>query len=271
MVDDPANGVTFCTGSLGAEPTERSPAMIRVARGARPDPLHALPECATHGRSLLSREPASEASCGSVDMRDVMCALKGHRIHRPDAPGSWTNDLGRDRTARLRPVRSRARRDVPSRTVGRRSEMRRLALCFSELQSRHAEDQYAELSGWRRAQRRAKSIGSIVFNFIREHQPISRAELARRMNVRRAALTEHRSRPPRRGRRLGDRPGRRGPWPPPDDPRRADERRGLVVAVDVRPGRTSTSRSPISAVTGVQRASDSTRPREPRRPRPRRF
>ena len=30
----------------------------------------------------------------------------------------------------------------------------------------------------------------IVLNLIREHQPISRAELARRMNVRRAALTE---------------------------------------------------------------------------------
>ena len=29
----------------------------------------------------------------------------------------------------------------------------------------------------------------IVLNLIREHQPISRAELARRMNVRRAALT----------------------------------------------------------------------------------
>src|SRR4051812_40860169 len=30
----------------------------------------------------------------------------------------------------------------------------------------------------------------IVLNLIREHQPISRAELARRMNVRRAALTD---------------------------------------------------------------------------------
>src|SRR3954464_8271346 len=30
----------------------------------------------------------------------------------------------------------------------------------------------------------------IVLNLIREHQPISRAELARRMDVRRAALTE---------------------------------------------------------------------------------
>ncbi|MDB4874502.1 MAG: hypothetical protein JWM41_948 [Gemmatimonadetes bacterium] len=78
----------------------------------------------------------------------------------------------------------------------------------------------------------------IVLNLIREHQPISRAELSRRMNVRRAALTDivreliasgavSESAPSaavrgRRPRLLGVRTSGR-----------------LVVAVDIRPGRTS--------------------------------
>ena len=78
----------------------------------------------------------------------------------------------------------------------------------------------------------------IVLNLIREHQPISRAELARRMNVRRAALTEivrdllgandvYETGPAASVR------GRRPTM------LRVRTSGRLVVAVDVRPGRTS--------------------------------
>src|SRR5215510_1251760 len=78
----------------------------------------------------------------------------------------------------------------------------------------------------------------IVLNLIREHEPISRAELARRMNVRRAALTAivrdllHAGDIYETGRAASVR-GRRPTLI------RVRTSGRLAVAVDVRPGRTS--------------------------------
>jgi N-acetylglucosamine repressor len=100
----------------------------------------------------------------------------------------------------------------------------------------------------------------IVLNLIREHQPISRAELARRMNVRRAALTEI----------VRDLLGANDVY----ETGRAASLRGrrptmlrvrtsgrLVVAVDVRPGRTSIALAEFGGDV-LERAAFDT-PREP--------
>ncbi|GAC1691999.1 MAG: mannonate dehydratase [Gemmatimonadaceae bacterium] len=74
LVDSPANGVTFCTGSLGAAPANDLPAMIRRigARGR----IHF-----THCRNVAVtgehrfHETAHPSACGSVDMVEVLRAL----------------------------------------------------------------------------------------------------------------------------------------------------------------------------------------------------
>src|SRR5262245_17046709 len=78
----------------------------------------------------------------------------------------------------------------------------------------------------------------IVLNLIREHQPISRAELARRMNVRRAALTAIIRDLLEAGEiyETGTAVSVRGRRPTMIRVRTSDR---LALAVDVRPGRTS--------------------------------
>lgn len=75
IVDDPANGVTFCTGSLGADPANDLPAMIRAA-GAR-GRIHFM-----HCRNVLRtgerrfNESPHPTRFGSVNMLEVMRALR---------------------------------------------------------------------------------------------------------------------------------------------------------------------------------------------------
>jgi N-acetylglucosamine repressor len=78
----------------------------------------------------------------------------------------------------------------------------------------------------------------IVLNLIREHQPISRAELARRMSVRRAALTRIVRELLTSGdvEETGTAASARGRRPTPLRVRTSGR---LALAVDVRPGRTS--------------------------------
>lgn len=75
LVDRPANGVTFCTGSLGAAAQNDLPAMIR-AIGAR-GRLHFV-HCRNVKRSGERdfSEVAHPSSCGDVDMLSVMRALR---------------------------------------------------------------------------------------------------------------------------------------------------------------------------------------------------
>ena len=75
LVDRPANGVTFCTGSLGASPENELPAMIRElgARGR----IHFM-----HCRNVIRtgdhefHETPHPSAFGSVDMRQVVQALR---------------------------------------------------------------------------------------------------------------------------------------------------------------------------------------------------
>jgi mannonate dehydratase len=74
LVDRPANGVTFCTGSLGAAPDNDLPAMIRQlgARGR----IHFM-HCRNVRRTgdQAFQETAHPSRFGDVDMFEVLCAL----------------------------------------------------------------------------------------------------------------------------------------------------------------------------------------------------
>lgn len=100
----------------------------------------------------------------------------------------------------------------------------------------------------------------IVLNLIREHQPISRAELARRMNVRRAALTAIVRDLLRAGDiyETGRAPSARGRRPTLIRVRTSGR---LAVAVDVRPGRTSIALADFSGAVLERDAFDT--PRKP--------
>jgi mannonate dehydratase len=73
LVDSPANGVTFCTGSLGADPANDLPAMVR-ALGSRVHFTHCRNVLVT-GRRQFHESPHPSAF-GSVDMRAVLEALR---------------------------------------------------------------------------------------------------------------------------------------------------------------------------------------------------
>jgi mannonate dehydratase len=75
IVDDPANGVTFCTGSLGASADNDLPAMIRsLGERGRIHFMHCRNVLRTGARNFHESPHPSEF--GSVDMREVMCVLK---------------------------------------------------------------------------------------------------------------------------------------------------------------------------------------------------
>jgi len=72
LVDSPANGVTFCTGSLGADAGNDLPAMIR-ALGRRVHFAHCRNVLRTGPRQF--HESPHPSALGSVDMRAVLAAL----------------------------------------------------------------------------------------------------------------------------------------------------------------------------------------------------
>ena len=85
IVDDSANGVTFCTGSLGADPSNDLPAMIR-ALGER-GRIHFM-----HCRNVLRtgerqfNESPHPSRFGSVNMLEVMRALRDVGFAGPMRP-----------------------------------------------------------------------------------------------------------------------------------------------------------------------------------------
>ena len=85
IVDSPANGLTFCTGSLGADPANDLPAMIRRFGGAgRIHFMHCRNVKVTgHHRFHETPHPTE---FGSVDMRGVMGALRDVGFSGPMRP-----------------------------------------------------------------------------------------------------------------------------------------------------------------------------------------
>ncbi|HEY4305227.1 MAG TPA: mannonate dehydratase [Gemmatimonadaceae bacterium] len=85
LVDSPANGVTFCTGSLGASPENDLPAMIR-SLGAR-GRVHFM-HCRNVRRTGEKRfhETPHPSEYGDVDMIEVMRALRDVGFDGPMRP-----------------------------------------------------------------------------------------------------------------------------------------------------------------------------------------
>lgn len=85
LVDSPANGVTFCTGSLGADPSQDLPAAVRrLGRRGRIHFVHARNVRVTGPRWF--HESAHPASCGSVDLPGVLRALHEAGFDGPIRP-----------------------------------------------------------------------------------------------------------------------------------------------------------------------------------------
>ena len=89
IVDDPANGVTFCTGSLAANPRNDLPSMIgRLGAKRRIHFAHCRNIKRTGARAF--RETAHPSDHGDVDMRAVLGAL-----HDTGFTGPIRSDHGR--------------------------------------------------------------------------------------------------------------------------------------------------------------------------------
>jgi mannonate dehydratase len=89
IVDDPANGVTFCTGSLAANPRNDLPSMVRsLGANGRIHFAHCRNIKRTGVRAF--REAAHPSEHGDVDMRAVLGAL-----HDTGFTGPIRSDHGR--------------------------------------------------------------------------------------------------------------------------------------------------------------------------------
>ncbi|HKE88854.1 MAG TPA: mannonate dehydratase [Gemmatimonadales bacterium] len=85
LVDDPANGVTFCTGSLGANPENDLVAMVRrLARLGRIHFAHCRNVRVTGTRRF--HETAHASAHGSVDLYEVLRALHDAGFAGPMRP-----------------------------------------------------------------------------------------------------------------------------------------------------------------------------------------
>ena len=89
IVDDPANGITFCTGSLAADPANDLPVIAR--RLGEKGRIH-FAHCRNIKRSgpRTFRESAHPSEHGDVDMRAVLAAL-----HETGFDGPIRSDHGR--------------------------------------------------------------------------------------------------------------------------------------------------------------------------------
>ncbi|PYP51462.1 MAG: mannonate dehydratase [Gemmatimonadetes bacterium] len=83
LVDSPANGVTFCTGSLGANPENDLPAMVRRI-GERIHFAHCRNVRVTGERRF--HETAHPSACGGVDLYEVLRALSDVGFTGPMRP-----------------------------------------------------------------------------------------------------------------------------------------------------------------------------------------
>jgi mannonate dehydratase len=85
LVDSPANGITFCTGSLGANPDNDLPAMVRrFGKLGRISFVHARNLKVT-GRHQFHETP-HPGKFGDVDMRGVLLALRETGFDGPMRP-----------------------------------------------------------------------------------------------------------------------------------------------------------------------------------------
>lgn len=85
LVDNPANGLTFCTGSMGASPDNDLPAMVsEFGARQRINFMHCRNVLRTGSRQF--HEAPHPTRFGSVDMRGVLQALRDANFNGPMRP-----------------------------------------------------------------------------------------------------------------------------------------------------------------------------------------
>ena len=85
LYDSPNNGLTMCSGSLGAEPSNDFPEMLRYFLGKdRVNFVHARNIKLTGGKSF--EESAHLSEYGSIDMYEVIKAMADHNYTGPIRP-----------------------------------------------------------------------------------------------------------------------------------------------------------------------------------------
>lgn len=115
--DSPANTLCLCTGSLGSNPDNDIPAIIRhFGEMNRIGAMHVRNVKYLGYRKF--RESAHLSSCGDLDMYAIMKAIYDTCPDTYIRPGPRPHDLGRGRPARLWSVRPRSGRHLPQRPVG---------------------------------------------------------------------------------------------------------------------------------------------------------
>jgi mannonate dehydratase len=85
LVDTPSNGVTFCTGSLGADPTNDLPAIARAIGGRGRIHFAHCRNVAITGAKQFHEAP-HPSRFGDVPMRDVLAALRDTGFTGPMRP-----------------------------------------------------------------------------------------------------------------------------------------------------------------------------------------
>lgn len=116
IVDDPHNGITLCTGSLGC--SAENDVVHMAAKYAAMGRIHFV-----HARNVAVLENGFEerahySACGSLDMYAILNALYKNGFNGYIRPDHGQNDLGRDRPRRLWPLRPCPRRRVLKWPVG---------------------------------------------------------------------------------------------------------------------------------------------------------
>lgn len=85
LVDSPANGVTFCSGSLGADPRNDLPSMVRRIGGRGRIHFAHCRNVAVTGHKKFHESP-HPSRFGDVPMRDVLAALQSTGFDGPMRP-----------------------------------------------------------------------------------------------------------------------------------------------------------------------------------------
>ena len=97
-VPSPANGLTFCTGSLGANPANDLVAMAKkYAEAGRIHFVHARNIRFGEGENLFFAESAHPTACGSLDMYGILRALSDAGFSGYVRPDHGRNIFGEDR------------------------------------------------------------------------------------------------------------------------------------------------------------------------------
>ncbi len=118
LVDDPHNGITLCTGSLGC--SAENDVVKMAGKYAAMGRIHFV-----HARNVAVlednrgfEERAHLSACGSLDMFAILKALHDNGFDGYIRPDHGRINLGRDRKSGIRPVRQSTGSHILKRNLG---------------------------------------------------------------------------------------------------------------------------------------------------------